>query len=191
MNFLFNMYNSFFGWLERAVGPWFLPTLARFTFAATLLFYFWNSAWLKLGDGFGGIFNPSSGAYFQIYPRAVEAAGYDPEALSAFHKLVVLAGTWAEFLLPALIVFGLLTRLAALGMIGFVTLQTLTDLYGLRLIDEPDSMGAWFDRLSDGTIMDQRLLWMTVLTIPLFMGAGPLSLDRLLGRVRTDRHHPQ
>jgi len=191
MKFLISIYKSFLGGLERVLEPWLLPSLARFTFAATLLVYFWNSAWLKLGDGWSGIFHPSSGAYFQIYPRAVEAAGYDPSALSAFHKLVVLAGTWAEFLLPALIVLGLLTRLAALGMIGFVALQTLTDLYGLRLIEDPKSVGAWFDRLPDAVITDQRLFWVTVLTILVVRGGGPISLDRLLMGIGPDRRQRQ
>lgn len=161
-----------------------LPTLARFTFAAVLLVYYLNSATLKLGDGFIGIFKPASGAYFQIFPRAVEAAGYDPSALGVFAWLVVLAGTWAEFLLPVLIVVGLWTRLAALGMIGFITLQTLTDIYGHGLIEDATSMGAWFDRLPDAVIMDQRLLWMMPLFVLVFLGAGPLSLDRLLRRKR-------
>ena len=111
--------------LERA--EWLLPTLARLLFAAILLKYFWVSALTKLGDGVWA-FSPSMGAYAQIFPRAMEAAGYDTGQMSAYHTLVVLLGTWAEFVLPVLIVIGLLTRLAALGMIGFVLVQTLTDL---------------------------------------------------------------
>ncbi len=181
MNALLRLYATVTARLE-ARASCALPTLARFVFAAVLLVYYLNSAMLKLGDGILGIFQPASGAYFQIFPRAVEAAGYDPSALGPFAFLVVLAGTWAEFALPVLIVLGLFTRLAALGMIGFVTLQTLTDIYGHRLIEDPASMGAWFDGLPDGTIMDQRLLWMMPLVVLVFLGAGPLSLDRLLRR---------
>ncbi|MEZ5714494.1 MAG: DoxX family protein [Paracoccaceae bacterium] len=165
--------------LDRA--DWLLPTLARFIFAATLLVYFWSSALTKLGSGLTGLVRPSSGAYAQIFPRAFEAAGYDTGQLSLFHWAVALAGTWAEFLLPALIVLGLLTRLAALGMIGFVMLQTLTDLWGHGAISEPKTLGAWFDGMPDSVILDLRALWLFLLVTLVIKGAGPLSLDRLLG----------
>ncbi len=45
----------------------------------------------------------------------MEAVGYDVSQLGIFHWLVVTAGTLAEFILPLLIVIGLLTRLAALA----------------------------------------------------------------------------
>ncbi len=178
MNALISLHNSFFRKLESTLGPWLLPTLARFTFAATLLIYFWNSASLKIGDGLFGIFDISK-AYGQIYPRAFEAAGYDSNAMSAFQWLVTLAGTWAEFILPLLIVTGLFTRLAALGMIGFVTVQSLTDIYGHMAT----KYGIWFDRAPDGVIMDQRLFWITILMILVIRGGGALSLDRLLGQM--------
>jgi len=177
MNALISLHNSFFRKLESMLGPWLLPTLARFTFAATLLIYFWNSARLKIGDGLFGIFDISN-AYGQIYPRAFDAAGYDSDAMSALQWLVTLTGTWAEFILPLLIVIGLFTRLAALGMIGFAILQSLTDIYGHMATE----YGAWFDRAPDGTIMDQRLFWITILMILVVRGAGPFSLDRLPGR---------
>lgn len=180
MNSLIYLHNTFFQVLGRATGGWLLPTLARFTFATTLLLYFWTSAMTKLGDGITGLFRPSLGAYAQIFPRQLEAVGYDVGQLGTFHWLVVLAGTYAEFLLPALIVLGLATRLAALGMIGFVTVQSLTDLYGHGGIAQPETLGAWFDRFPDGVILDQRLFWVFVLLVLVVKGAGPLSLDRLL-----------
>ena len=60
----------------------------------------------------------------------MEAVVYDTSQMGFFHWAVVTGGTIAEFILPALIVLGLLTRLASLGMIGFVVVQSLTDLYG-------------------------------------------------------------
>ena len=180
MNSLISLHNSLFQTLEQATRGWLFPTLARFTFAATLLFYYWTSALTKLGEGFTGLFRPSLGAYAQIFPRQMEAVGYDAGQLSDFHWLVVLAGTHAEFLLPALIVLGLATRLAALGMIGFVTVQSLTDLYGHGGIAHPETLGAWFDRFPDGVILDQRLFWVFVLLVLVVKGAGPLSLDRVL-----------
>ena len=158
-----------------------LPTLARFIFAATLLFYFWNSAHTKWD---GTPFSPSVGGYAQIFPRAMEAVGYDISQMSLFHWAVVVAGTLAEYILPLLIVVGLLTRLAALGMIGFVTVQSLTDLYGHGGIEHAETLGAWFDGLPTGTILDQRAFWMLLFVTLLLKGAGPLSLDRLLGARR-------
>lgn len=151
-----------------------LATLARLVFAGVLLGYFWASGLTKIG---AGLFSPSAGAYAQIFPRQLEAAGYDASQLGGFATLVVLAGTWAELLLPTLIALGLATRLAAMGMIGFVAVQSLTDIYG-----HGAAAGAWFDRASDGLIADQRALWLLLLVVLVLKGGGPLSLDRLLGR---------
>ena len=104
-----------------------LPLLARLTFAATLAGYFWASALTKLGPS---PWQPSTGAYAQILPRLFERVGYDASQLSLPQHLLVISGTWAEFLLPALLLIGLHTRAAALGMIGFIFVQTLTDLFG-------------------------------------------------------------
>lgn len=159
--------------LDRA-GDVALPTLARAGFAAVLLGYFWASGLTKLD----GPFTPSLGAYAQIYPRAMEAAGFDVSQMSGFQTLVVLAGAWAEVILPALIVLGLATRLAALGMVGFTLVQSLTDIIGHKA--GPAVIGAWFDRASDALILDQRALWMVLFAVLIAKGAGPLSLDRLV-----------
>ncbi|GGE59989.1 DoxX family protein [Actibacterium pelagium] len=180
MTALIRLHDSIFDRLEAAFGPTLLPLLARFTFAATLLVYFWKSGLTKLGDGFAGLFSPSLGAYAQIFPKAMEAAGYDPSQLGTFHTLVVLAGTYAEFILPLLIVIGFATRLAALGMIGFVVVQSLTDLFGHGGIEHAETLGAWFDKTPDSLILDQRLFWMVVLITLVIKGAGPLSVDRFL-----------
>jgi len=164
------------------LSPSLLPTLARIVFAGVLLFYFWNSAQTKLGEGLLGFLSPSDGAYIQIFPKAVEAVGYDTTQLSAFHYLVVVAGTLAELILPLLIVIGLFTRLAALDMIGFTIVQSLTDVYGHGV--GGDDLGRWFDAASGSLVFDQRGLWMLIFAVLLTMGAGPLSLDRLLSRNR-------
>lgn len=130
MERLIDLHNEVFDAVDRHMS-WLLPLLARFIFAAVLLMYFWNSGLTKLGDGFFGFVQPSFGAYAQIFPKAVEAAEYDPANLTAFHWIVTVAGTWAEFILPALIIIGLATRLSALGMIGFIVVQSLTDLYAM------------------------------------------------------------
>ena len=43
------------------------------------------------------------------------------------------------------------------------------------------NIGAWFDRASDALILDQRLLWVTILMVILARGPGTLSLDKLFG----------
>ncbi|WP_101067319.1 DoxX family protein [Roseovarius salinarum] len=179
MTRLVALHDAVFAALDRA-GDWLLPTLARLLFAAILLSYFWVSGLTKLGEGITGLFSPAMGAYAQIFPRAMAAVGYDTGQLSALHTAVVLAGTWAEFLLPALIVAGLLTRLASVGMIGFIGVQTLTDLYGHGAIEEPETLGAWFDKAPDGVILDQRALWVFLLLVLVVKGAGSLSADALL-----------
>lgn len=155
-----------------------LPTLARFIFAAVLLMYFWNSAGTKWTSDPIGI---DIGAYIQIFPVAFDAAGYDPSAMPFFSKLVIIAGTIAEYILPALIVLGLLTRLAALGMIGFVAVQTYVDIVGHKVGAE--TIGTWFDRIQDSAILDQRTFWVFVLLTLVLKGAGPLSADALLRRI--------
>jgi len=181
MNFLISLHNALFDALERASGV-ILPTLARFAFAAVLAIYFWKSALTKMGDGILGLILPSDGAYVQIFPKAMEAVSYDSSQLGLFHWFVAFAGMWAELLLPALLILGLLTRLSAIAMIGFVIVQSLTDVYAHGQND-PKSLGAWFDKDPASLIMDQRLLWLTLLIILVVKGAGPLSLDRFLGRL--------
>lgn len=181
MDRLAALHTAVFASIERHFDG-LLPLLARFAFAATLLMYFWASAMTKLGDGVLGIVIPSTGAYAQIFPKQMEAVLYDVSQLSIFHWAVVVAGTWAEFILPLLIVVGLFTRLAALGMIGFVVVQSLTDLYGHGGIAHSETLGAWFDRMPDSVILDQRAFWMVILVTLVIKGAGALSLDRILSR---------
>ncbi len=158
-----------------------LPTLARFLFAAILLRYFWHSALTKLGDGWAALTQPSDGAYAQIFPRVMEAASYDIAQLATWHWLVAILTLWAELALPALIVVGLASRIAAAGMIAFISIQSLTDVFGHGLTDAA-TLGAWFDRDPGGVILDQRMLWIALLAVIVVKGAGPLSLDRLLAR---------
>ena len=157
-------------------GDWLLPTLTRVVFLGMLFVYFWNSAMTKFGDGILGLLRPSNGAYFQIFPRAVEAAGYDLGQLGPVHWAIALAGTWAEVLLPVAIVIGLATRLAALGMTGFVLVQSYVDITG-----HGGSLGAWLDAQT-GDIVDVRAFWMLAFAVLLLKGAGPVSVDALLAR---------
>lgn len=177
------MIRALYSRLDRA-GDWLLPSLARFAFAATLVGYFWASALTKLGDGIFGFLRPALGAYAQIFPHAFEAVGYDLSKLGLFHWAVATAGMWAEFILPLLIVLGLLTRPAALGMIGFVVVQSLTDIFGHGV--DASTIGTWFDRAPDSVILDQRLFWVVLLITLVLKGGGPISLDRVIGRRLTN-----
>ncbi|OSP54248.1 DoxX family protein [Pseudoruegeria sp. SK021] len=182
MTALIRFHNWAFDLLERATRSWLLPSLARFVFAAVLLGYFWSSAMTKLGTGLFGFLFPSSGAYVQMFPKAMEAASYDVSQMSTMQYLIALFGTWAEFILPLLIVIGLFTRLAAIGMIGFITVQSLTDIWGHNA--DAATIGHWFDSASGALIMDQRTFWVFVLIVLIVRGAGPISVDRFVLRQR-------
>lgn len=159
-----------------------VPTLARLVFAATLLTYYLHSGWGKIGEGIAGAFQPSVSAYVTIFPRAFEAVGYDVAQLGVSHWAIALAGTWGEILLPILVVIGLLTRLAAFGMIVFVGIQSWVDVVGHGLAEA--DIGAWFDRLPSSVIMDQRAFWVFLLLVLVFRGGGPLSVDRMIAAAR-------
>jgi len=177
---LVDLHDRFFRRLEAALDGWFMGLFARFAFAGVLLVYFWNAALTKLGSGLFGIVQLSPGAYMQIMPGAMEAAGYDPSALAIHHHLIVYAGTYAEFILPGLVVLGLFTRLASIGMIVFVAVQSYVDI-AFHGADEK-TIGALFDRFPDSAIVDQRTLWLVPLVYLVVKGAGAISLDHLLSR---------
>ncbi|WP_435659840.1 DoxX family protein [Leisingera caerulea] len=172
MHALVSTYYSIASKADRT-SDFLVPTLARLVFAAVLLVYYWNSAGLKID---GSIFTPSAGAFGQIFPKAAEEVLYDVSQMNIFQRLVIFAGTVAEYVLPALILIGLLTRLAALGTIGFIWVQTLVDVTGHGV-----KLGSLFDN-SIGLI-DQRVMWTFLLLVLVVKGAGPLSLDALLRRV--------
>lgn len=178
MTHLFEAIGGLIRRIDR-LGDAALPTLARLVFAGTLLIYYWRSARTKLGDGVFGILSPSDGAYIQILPWRVEAISYDFSQLTVLDHAIVLAGTWAELLLPLLLLLGLATRLAALGMIGFVTVQSLVDTTHAGF--DPADLGMWFDGNPSALILDQRAFWVLMLLVLVLKGAGPLSADRLIG----------
>lgn len=172
------LHDVLFGTVERALDGWFLGLAARFVFAAVLWMYFLNSARTKVGEGVFGFFTISDNAYYQIALPAVEAAGGDVSQVAFVPwGLMVVMGTYGEFVLPLLVVLGLFARIAALGMIAFIGVQTLVDLTVHQV--GPETIGALFDRFPDAAIMDQRLLWLFPLLYVVVKGAGAISLDRL------------
>lgn len=174
-------HDSLFSYLERLTDGWFMGLFARFVFFAVLYFYFLNSFLTKIGDGVFGFLSVQDSAWYQIAPVAVDAAGGDIQAIPFFPwHLIVPLGTYAEFLLPLLITTGLFTRIASAGMIGFITVQTLTDIFGHMVGAE--TIGALFDRFPDSAIADQRLLWIVPLVYLVLKGGGRMSLDAILAR---------
>lgn len=169
MTALISTYNASMEKVDNLSG-WLTPTLARFVFVAVLLVYYWNSATLKID---GSIFSASAGAFGQIFPKAAEAVLYDVTQMSFFQRIVIFFGTVAEFVLPFLLLVGLLTRLAAVGMIGFVWVQTLADVTGHGV-----KLGGLFDNAI--TLVDQRVMWTFLLLVIVINGAGPISIDRIL-----------
>lgn len=175
------LHEKVFDSVQARVEDWFPGLLARLVFAAVLLVYFLNSSSGKFGRGFPGIFTVTDNAYFQILPTVVERYGYDAAQIPIFPwGIIVYLGAYSEFLLPILIVIGLFTRLAALGMIAFVCVQSYVDIFLLKA--DATAIGAWFDHLSDSTILDQRALWISLLAYLVIYGAGRVSLDQLLHR---------
>ena len=178
---LVNAHHSVFDAIQNHLGPWLPGLLARFTFLAVLFVYYINSATTKVGEGIAGFFSVQDGAYFQMLPKVVEQFDYDASQIPLVpYQLIVYAGTYAEFILPVLIVVGLFTRLAALGMIGFVFVQSFVDITGHHA--DAETIGAGFDRFSDATILDQRAMWVFLLAYLAIYGAGKLSIDHLLRR---------
>lgn len=180
---LIDRYKTLVRRLEAMLAPWLLGLAARLVFLAVLLPYYLNSALTK----FDGLFRISDSAYYQIALPAVEAAGGDVSAVSFLPwGAMVFFGSYGELILPVLIVIGLFTRIAALGMIGFIAVQTLTDIYVHNV--EATTIGVLFDRFPDSVIADQRLLWLYPLIYLAVKGAGLVSLDKLLCRHWASRH---
>ncbi len=167
---MLTLYSDTVDRIEKA--DWLVPTLARIVFLLVFLVYFLNSAGTKID---GSIFSASAGAFGQIFPKAAEAVLYDVTQLSFFQRVVIFAGTLAEYVLPVLIVVGLFTRLAALGMVGFTLVQTLVDVTGHGV-----KLGSWLNNAPE--LIDQRTLWIFLFLVLVVKGAGPLSVDAALTR---------
>ncbi|MEL6299810.1 MAG: DoxX family protein [Pseudomonadota bacterium] len=176
------LYSGVFGAIQNLLGDWFLGLSARLVFGSVLFFYFINSAFTKVESGFPGIFVPTMNAYAQIAPKAMEAANYDASQLPFMpYGLMVYAGTYAELLLPALILVGLFTRAASLGMIAFIGVMTYVDITQHNV--DAETIGTVFDRIQNSAIADQRLLWIFPLLYLVIRGPGFVSLDAVFGRM--------
>lgn len=184
---MITLHNALFAAIQRNFENWFLGLFARFAFASVLLMYFWHAGTRKL-EAFqrgaeGGIleyFTVSGNVFGQMAPKAFEAVTYDASQLGTPYWIMAYAGTYAEFILPLLIVLGFMTRIAAAGMVGFVFVQSYVDIFGHGVGAE--TIGMPFDRVQDSAILDQRLLWLFPLVYLVIRGAGTLSLDHVFSR---------
>jgi putative oxidoreductase len=174
------LYTFIFRTLERLTDGWFLGLASRFIFTAVLFQFFWNSALTKIGGNIMNIFTPTAGAYAQMLPTLMEQVSYDTSQIAFFpYGLIVLLGTWGEFILPVLVVVGLFTRFASLGMIVFILVMSYVDITGHGA--DAKTIGALFDGEPYAIISDDRLLWIFLLLVPMLKGPGLISLDALLG----------
>lgn len=186
IGFFVRLYTAVFGTLERITNGWLLGLASRFIFAAVLLQFFLNSAMTKIGGSITNIFTPTAGAYAQMLPQMMEQVSYDTSQIAFFpYGLMVLAGTWGEFILPVLVVVGLFTRFASLGMIVFIIVMSYVDITGHGA--EAKTIGALFDGEPYAIISDDRLLWIFLLLVPTLKGPGVISLDWLFGRMYRKR----
>lgn len=176
---IIRLYDRSTMYLEEMADRWLLGLLARFVFAAVLLVYFLNSALTKFA---GSPFSIADAAYFQIIPPVVEAAGYDASQVAFIPwGLIVYLGSYSEVILPILVVVGLFTRIAAMGMIVFVLVQSYVDI-AFHHVDAA-TIGAWFNAQSGSAILDQRTLWVFVFLYLVLKGPGAVSLDHALSRL--------
>ncbi len=184
-SFFRRFHDGLFFILRKTEG-WIPGLAARFVFAGVLFMYFFNSAKTKVEDLPDGFFQVKDNAFFQIIPSVVERFDYDASQVPLIpYKLIVYVGTYAEFILPVLIILGLFTRISAVGMIIFVLVQSYVDI-NVHAVGE-EATGALFDRFSNSTILDQRALWVFLLLYLAVYGAGKLSVDYLFSRKRPIR----
>lgn len=180
IGFFVRLYVAVFAGIERLTEGWFLGLASRLIFAAVLFQFFWNSALTKIGGDFMNLFTPTVGAYAQMLPKIMEQVSYDTSQIAFFpYGLIVLLGTWGEFILPIMVVIGLFTRAASLGMIVFIVVMTYVDVTGHGV--DAKTVGAFFDGDPYSIISDDRLLWIFLLLVPTLKGPGFISLDALLG----------
>lgn len=174
--------------VSAAVGlldGWFTGLVARFAIFSVLGMYYLSSAWKGLDGSLANLFSPTDSTFITMFPQAFEAAGYDTSALAFFpYTPVAVLGTIGELVLPILVLVGLFTRIAAVGLAIVVAVQSYVDVTGHGLDEK--SIGAPFDRLPDAVIWDQRLLWIALLAILAVRGPGLLSIDAILRRSSRD-----
>ncbi len=187
------LYNGVFTSLQMLLEDWLLGLLARAWFAATLLFFFWNSAMTKLGGA--GLVDLDAAAAQMLGEAFFIEYGGDTSELGFGFVAFAYLGTIAEFVLPLLIVIGLLTRLGSLGMILFIAVMTYVDMTAHGLTIDPSLLVNGRPDLTpaqatdavfiNSVTIENRLMWLFPLIYLVVRGGGAVSLDWLFGRLRS------
>jgi len=181
MRFIYRVEDAVLGPFIRALNHGLLSLLVRFSFLAVVWTWLWNSGLTKVYNSREGFsFAPKLGAYVQMFPKQMEAASFDISQLGPLYTAIAYIGTYGELILPILVVVGLLTRTAALGMIVFIVVLSVVDIYGHGA--DAETIGAWFDGVESAKILDVRTFWVVAMLVLVAKGGGWLSLDSLLKR---------
>ena len=161
---LYSIIEQAHGWMTR-VPHSFIALLARIGIAAV----FWQSGQTKI-EGF--VLNLATGEFVWGWPRLTDSA---VALFAEEYRLPLLSPLWAapmaavaEHVLPVLLVMGLATRWAALGLLG----MTLV----IQLFVYPDAF--WV-----------HSLWAATLLLLVRDGAGSYSLDALIHTLTCKPEH--
>lgn len=173
-NFAQEKYIAFTQLCEKLISFSLILLIARFAGAID----FWKSGQTKInGSGIGlDFWNGAEAAYrfkYNVFDIAqkkfylFEKVYHIPEP---FTKPMTQAATIGEFLLPLLLVFGLTSRLAALGLLGMTAFIQFWVFPNELLVPT----GNW----------STHLLWAAPLLLIVARGPGAFSLDAVLGKMR-------
>lgn len=130
---------------------------------------------LSLGPAVEGL-PLSLGAFYAYAPQAVSPADGVP-AFGPGVTAFVLAMTALELVLPVLVTVGLMARAGA-------ALLILHQLVAWWVSAPLTEAAAAFDASPFDLVPDQLLLWAALLAPVALFGAGPVSLDAVVARMR-------
>lgn len=99
------------------------------------------------------------------WPTTVDLFAYEYNVPLLSPEIAAYLATGAELLLPALLVFGFITRPAALGLFVLNVVAAMA----LAQTDFASAAGHW-----------QHMLWGTMLAVIFTFGPGALSIDKLI-----------
>ena len=154
MNFIYSAVN-YVSKLPALIPQWLTPLSIRFS----IFFVFWNSAQTRIYDwsflGYNWKFWDISETAFYLFDE------FDIPFIST--EVSTYMATFAEFFLSLFILFGVLTRISAFGLLSVVLV--------IQLFAMPDS---W----------QLHLLWASALIYLLKFGPGIFSVDHVLMSAR-------